>query len=289
MNTPTWQIKKQMCDIGQRIWQRGYCAGNEGNHTVRIADDRVICTPTGLSKGWLGPDDMCVVDLDGVQVEPNSKGRKRTSEILLHAAVYKHRPDVRAIIHSHPPHATAFAIAEIPLPEGIHPEAEVFLGRVPTAKFAMPSTQDLPDSVVALVGPETNTVLMGNHGSVSFSHDLIDAYYKLEILDNYCRILLLCQQLGRANVLSNEQNEQLLEIKKKFGLSDARVSCAADGCVGQNNQPFLATFDVHPASAACACGSGPTESSDSARKVIDDDAFESLVGVITNQIMDKMT
>ena len=117
-----FQIKKEICEIGKRIWQKGFCAGNEGNHSVRISEDRVLCTPTGLSKGFLTPDMLCIVDMDGKQVDTNNK-YKRTSEVLVHLAIYKQRDDINAVIHSHPPHATTFAIAGIPLPEGIHPEA----------------------------------------------------------------------------------------------------------------------------------------------------------------------
>src|SRR5215218_669104 len=120
-----FKLKEQMCDIGRRIWLKGFCAGNEGNHSYRIGTDRVLCTPTGISKGNLKPDDICTVDIEGKQVAGK---RKRTSEILMHLAIYKARPDVKAVVHSHPPHATAFAIAGVELPTCIHPEAEVFVG-----------------------------------------------------------------------------------------------------------------------------------------------------------------
>jgi len=288
MDVPLWQMKKQMCDVGHRIWLKGFCAGNEGNHSTRIGEDRVLCTPTGVSKGFLDPDDLCVVDMEGNQVEPNPKGRRRTSEILVHLAIYKKRPDVKAVIHSHPPHATAFAVANIPLPEGIHPEAEVFLGRVPVARYALPSTQALPDSLTPLIGPDTNTLIMCNHGSVSFSpKGLIDCHYLLEILDAYCRILLLCTQLGRVNVLDNGQMTDLLKVKEKFGLSDDRAACAAEGCVGVDNEPYLSTLDVRPATANCSCNGGQV---DGARSSVgaappDQAAFEMLVRTITDQIM----
>lgn len=281
MNAPIWQLKKDMCDIGHRIWLKGFCAGNEGNHSIRISDDRVLCTPTGLSKGFLLPDDVCVVDMEGKQVEANPRGRKRTSEVLVHLAIYKKRPDVKAVIHSHPPHATAFAIAGIPLPEGLHPEAEVFLGKVKTAPYALPSTQALPDSLTPLIDAQTNTLLMGNHGSVSFSKDLTDAFYKLEILDAYCRILLLTKQLGRANVFTKEQMTDLLKVKAKFGLPDARLACAPEGCIGTDNDDFLATFDS-TASAHCNCKTGEVESAGNAAGGQD---FERLVQTITDQIM----
>ncbi|MEX2672152.1 MAG: class II aldolase/adducin family protein [Phycisphaeraceae bacterium] len=290
-----WKLKQQLCDVGTKIWQRGFCAGNEGNHSVRIGEDRVLCTPTGYSKGSLTPDMVCLVDMDGKQIDTANK-YKRTSEVLVHLAIYKKRPDVRAVIHSHPPHATAFAIAGIPLPEGIHPEAEVFLGRVPTAPYATPSKQDLPDSIIPLIDEHTNSVLMGNHGVVCFSKSLEDTYYKLEILDAYSRILMLVKQLGAVNVLDSNQMTELLEVKQNFGMPDKRLACAPTGCIGDVNEPFLATFDVRPATASCNCDGGAVQNIPSASTTttttngngsatIGDQEFEQMVQQITDQIL----
>jgi len=290
MSQSLWELKQQMCDVGSRIWKKGFCAGNEGNHSARIGEDRFLCTPTGLSKGFLDPEDMIVVDGEGKQVESNSRGRKPTSEIKVHLAIYKKRPDVGAVVHSHPPHATAFAIANIALPEGIHPEAEVFLGRVIMAPFGMPSTHDLPNSFLPKITEQTNSVLLGNHGTVNFSNTLIDAYYKLEILDAYCRILLLVHQLGKVNVLNAEQMTGLLEVKEKFGLPDDRLSCAPQGCVGDVNDQFLATFPDRPASATCNC-QGHVHSQSAAEAVAAASGapggaeFEQMVQSITDQVM----
>ncbi len=293
---PTWKIKKEMCDIGHRIWLKGFCAGNEGNHSVRIGEDRFLCTPTGLSKGFLDTDDIITCDAEGKQAEPNPRGRKPSSEIKVHLAIYHKRPDVGSVIHSHPPHATAFAIAGIPLPEGIHPEAEVFLGRVKTAKYATPSTHDLPNSLLPLIDEHTNSLLMGNHGSVCFDKTLIDTYYKLEILDAYCRILLLVKQIGKVNMLTPDQMTELLQVKQQFGMKDPRLTCAPDGCVGSDNEPFLTMFDVRPQSktqpppprsapadaasaASSSIGSGPLPEPPT------DEALEQMVQLITDQIM----
>ena len=282
MNEPIWQLKQEMCEIGHRIWQRGYCAGNEGNHSFRISDDRVLSTPTGLSKGFLKPDMICTVDMDGKQVDTNNR-YKRTSEILVHLAIYEKRPDIKAVVHSHPPHATAFAVAEMPIPEGIHPEAEIFLGRVPMAHYATPGGPDLADSILKFIGPETNSIVLGNHGTVNFSDKtLTDAYYKLEILDAYCRILLLSHQLGRINQLSNQELNELLQVKQMFGMTDERAACALDGCIGEQNQPFLAQFDVRPATAVCD-GQGDVQNTTTTD--MDEQQFESMVQAITDQIM----
>src|SRR4051812_12864611 len=218
-------LKEQMCDIGRRIWQKGFCAGNEGNHSYRIAENKVLCTPTGISKGFLRPDDICTVDLEGKQL---SGKRKRTSEILLHLAIYKARPDVRAVVHSHPPHATAFAIANVELPTCIHPEAEVFLGAVRTAKYVTPGDTRLGESILPYV-KDSNTILLQNHGTVTFDVDLEGAYYKLEIVDAYARILLLAKQIGNIRPLDGAEMKELLELKQRFGLDEPRLKDGAKG------------------------------------------------------------
>jgi L-fuculose-phosphate aldolase len=215
-----WRLKEQMCDIGRRIWLKGFCAGNEGNHSYRLSEDRILCTPSLVSKGNLKPDDLCVVDMEGKQVAGK---KKRTSEILLHLAIYKERDDVRAVIHSHPPHATAFAVADVELPTCIHPEAEVFLGPVKTAKYVTPGDTRLGESIRPFV-KDSNTILLGNHGVVCFGPDLEDAYYKLEIVDAYARILLLTKQLGSVKPLDPDDMKELLALKSKFGMSDPRTA-----------------------------------------------------------------
>jgi L-fuculose-phosphate aldolase len=226
-----FKIKEQMCDIGRRIWHKGFCAGNEGNHSYRLSENRILCTPTGISKGNLKPDDICTVDMEGKQV---SGKRKRTSEILLHLAIYKARPDVKAVVHSHPPHATAFAIANVELPSCIHPEAEVFLGVVRTAKYVTPGDTRLGESILPYV-KDSNTILLQNHGSVTFDVDLEGAYYKLEIVDAYARILLLAKQIGQIRPLDAGEMKELLELKMKFGIDEPRmknggkdISCSSD-------------------------------------------------------------
>lgn len=225
-----WKIKEQMCDIGRRIWLKGFCAGNEGNHSYRIGENRVLCTPTGISKGNLKPDDICTVDLEGKQVAGKLK---RTSEILLHLAIYKARPDIKAVVHSHPPHATAFAIANVELPTCIHPEAEVFLGAVKTAKYVTPGDTRLGESILPYV-KDSNAILLQNHGSVTFDKDLEGAYYKLEIVDAYARILLLAKQIGTIRPLDAGEMKELLDLKVRFGLDEPRLknpaglSCSTD-------------------------------------------------------------
>jgi L-fuculose-phosphate aldolase len=293
-------LKEQMCDIGRRIWHKGFCAGNEGNHSYRIAENKVLCTPTGISKGFLRPDDICTVDLEGKQL---SGKRKRTSEILLHLAIYKARPDVKAVVHSHPPHATAFAIANVELPTCIHPEAEVFLGAVRTAKYVTPGDTRLGESILPYV-KDSNTILLQNHGTVTFDVDLEGAYYKLEIVDAYARILLLAKSIGSIRPLDGAEMKELLELKQRFGLDEPRLKDGAKGLTCSTDFLSRVGGDVAtrgrmatdtgtapvPASHSCQCRTdAPTPMEQAiaslAPENMTEDDVEILVQTITDQIM----
>jgi L-fuculose-phosphate aldolase len=205
------RLRQEMCEIGHRIWLRGYCAGNDGNHSVRIGPDRVLCTPTGVSKGFMRPDDLCIVDLAGRQL---SGPIPRTSEIRMHLAIYRARPDVRAVVHSHPPHATAYALSGIDLPSGIYPEAEITLGRVRTVPYVAAGDERLAKSILPYL-PGANTILLQSHGTVSFAATLEEAYHKLEIVDAYARIMLLLRQTGRVRRLTRAEMRELMAMKRR--------------------------------------------------------------------------
>jgi L-fuculose-phosphate aldolase len=212
-------LQKQICDIGRRIWHKGFCAANEGNHSCRLSGGRVLCTPTGMSKGSLKPAELCIVDMQGKQLA----GKRRcTSEIHPHLAIYRSRPDVNAVIHSHPPHVTAFAISGVDLPSGVYPEAEVCLGPVPTANYVLPGDQRLGESILPFVR-HANTILLQNHGVVCFDADLERCYDKLEIVEAYARVVILARQLGGCRKLSVREMKQLLALKARLGMSDPRL------------------------------------------------------------------
>src|SRR5688500_16776973 len=279
-----FKLKEQMCEIGRKIWLKGFCAGNEGNHSYRLSEDRVLCTPSLISKGNLKPDDMCVVDMEGKQI---SGKRKRTSEILLHLAIYKEQPAARAVIHSHPPHATAFAVAGVDLPTCIHPEAEVFLGPVKTAKYVTPGDKRLGESIKPFV-QDSNTILLQSHGAVCFSPDLEQAYYQLEIVDAYARILILAKQVGSIRPLSGDEMKELLDLKARFGMADPRVGPDAKPEAMACNTDFLSRVggDIVTKGrvATPAGGTAPVPDVGEASPVTDS-AIEELVQAITDQIM----
>lgn len=209
------QLRAEICEIGRRLYARGLAAANDGNISVRLDDGSVLCTPTLTCKGFMQPDDLCTVDREG---RLHSGNRARTSEILLHLEIYRGDPAARAVVHSHPPHATAFAVAREPIPTGVLPEVEIFLGAVPTAPYATPGSAQFAATVQPFLG-RANTVLLTNHGAVSWGATLERAYWQTEILDAYCRILILARSLGGVAQLSANEVEALHALRGRFSAS----------------------------------------------------------------------
>ncbi len=212
-----YEIKKQICDIGRRIYDKGMVASNDGNISVKLNDNEFLCTPTGVSKGFMTPEFICKVDADGNVIQAN-KGFKPSSEIKMHMRVYKHRPDVQSVVHAHPMYATAFAIAGIPLTQPIMPEAVIALGCVPIAEYGTPSTNEIPDAVEKYL-PYFDAVLLENHGALAYSDSLLSAYHKMESLEFYAKLLYISNQLGGPQELSKQQVERLYEIRRQFGMT----------------------------------------------------------------------
>ncbi|HUY87537.1 MAG TPA: class II aldolase/adducin family protein [Pirellulales bacterium] len=220
------KLKEEICDIGRRIYNKGFAAGNDGNISYRLGENEVLCTPTFISKGFMKPDDLCIVDMEGKQI---SGRRKRSSEVLLHLTIMKARPDVKSVVHCHPPHATAFAVAREPIPQCVLPEVEVFLGDVPITKYETPGNQAFADTVLPFVA-KTNVIILANHGTVSYSDTVEKAYWWTEILDAYCRILLLAKDLGRVTYFDEKQTRELLDFKTRLGFTDARLQPGMENC-----------------------------------------------------------
>ncbi|MHC2070618.1 class II aldolase/adducin family protein [Bremerella sp. T1] len=216
--TNVHKIKQDMCDIGRRIYNKGFAAANDGNITVRVSDNEVLCTPTMHCKGFLKPEDIATIDMTGKQI---AGSKPRSSEALLHLEIYKQRQDVKSVVHCHPPHATAFAIAREPIPQCILPEVEVFLGDVPITKYETPGGQSFADTIIPFVD-RTNVILLANHGTVSYGETVERAYWWTEILDAYCRMLILAKQLGHVEFLNEKKSRELLDLKDKWGWKDPR-------------------------------------------------------------------
>lgn len=212
-------LKEQICDIGRRLWQRAYVDGNGGNIAIRVGEDVALCTPTLVSKGFMKPEDMCLVDFEGNQL---AGVKRRTSEILMHLQMMKRQPRAVATVHCHPPYSTGFAVAGVEPPTCMIPEYEVFAS-VAIAPYRTPGTPEMGKLVADLVDKH-NTIIMANHGVVSWSHQGVeDAYFKMEILEAYCRTILVSAQLGRPpQTMTPAQLQDLLKIKQSLGIPDPR-------------------------------------------------------------------
>lgn len=232
------ELKQAICDIGDRLYKRDFAAANDGNISLRVSEDEILCTPTMHSKGFLTPDDICLVDMEGNQLAGR---KKRSSEVLLHLEIMKARQDVQSVVHCHPPHATAFAVAHEPIPQGVLPEVEVFLGEVPIAPYETPGTKAFARTVLPFV-QQTSVIILANHGTVSYGETVERAYWWTEILDAYCRILIMARQLGGIHYLSEEKTRELVELKKQWGFTDPRHDPAFRGDV-RGNATFRNTWD----------------------------------------------
>ena len=217
MRASEYEIKKEICEIGRRIYAKGMVAANDGNISVKLSDNEYLCTPTGVSKGFMTPDAICKVDKNGKVLQANGNFRP-SSEIKMHMRVYKERPDVNAVVHAHPMYGTAFAIAGIPLTQPIMPEAIITLGCVPIAEYGTPSTEEIPDAVSKYL-QHYDAVLLENHGALTFSDSLLNAYFKMESLEFYAQLLYLSKQLGGPQELSQSQVDRLYQIRRDFGMT----------------------------------------------------------------------
>ena len=212
-------LKEQICTMGKRLWSREYVDGNGGNMAIRVGEDIAICTPTLVSKGSLKPEDMCLVDFEGNQLLGT---KKRTSEILMHLQMMKKQPTAIATCHCHPPYATAFAIVGEAPPTCMLPEYEVFCS-VGVAPYRTPGSPEM-GKLVADLTDQYNTILMANHGVVTWSHNnLEEAYWRMEIIEAYCRTIVVAGQLGKPiNYFTGGQMKEILTIKKSLGFVDPR-------------------------------------------------------------------
>jgi L-fuculose-phosphate aldolase len=280
------RLKEQICEIGRRVYAKGFAAANDGNISIRVGENEVLCSPTMICKGFMKPEDICAVDLQGKQIAGT---RRRTSEILLHLAIMRARPDVKAVVHCHPPHATAFGVTREPIPQCVLPEIEVFLGEIPMAPYETPGGQKFADTVLPFLKPGTNTIILTNHGTVSFGKDLEDAYWKTEIVDAYCRILILAKQLGGITYFNEREGRELLDLKKRLGFDDPRFhtedcdlcgnSAFRDGY--KENLPQPKAFEPPPSFPGYlkpAAGDKPAAAQGAAD-------IDSLVRTITEQVM----
>jgi len=222
--TPESTLRADIVEVGRRMYNRGYTASNDGNISVRLGADRLLMTPKSVCKGFMTPDMMCITDLDGKKLQGD---RDPSSEMLMHLEVYRQRADVQAVVHAHPPTATGFAVAGIPLDRAVLAEVLTTLGSIPIAEYATPSTSELPEAVRRYIKAHDG-MLLANHGALTVGTDLYSAYYKMETIEHFANISLVARMLGRENLISREEVLRLQGLRGSYGIKAPAPICATD-------------------------------------------------------------
>ncbi len=215
------EAKKLLVEIGRRMYQKDFVAGNDGNISCKVDAETIWTTPTGVSKGFMVEDELVKIRLDGTILEQGE--RAPSSEVKMHLRIYKERDDVTAVCHAHPPVSTSFAIAGLGLEQAIYPATLVTLGIVPCVPYETPGSQRLPDSIAPYVR-DYNALLLGNHGAVTWGKSLMEAWFRLESMEHYAKIIMYTNHIiGKANVLSSAQIDELIKIREKMGITTGGV------------------------------------------------------------------
>ena len=233
-----WELKDLIIEIGRRIWTRGYVASNDGNISVKLSDSEILTTPHGVSKGFMTKEMIIKVDTTGKVISGSSKYHP-SSELKMHLEVYKERPDVKSVVHAHPPYATSFAVAGIPLNKCVLPEAIIVIGAVPTAKYGLPSTMEIPDAIREHI-KNSDAILLENHGALTLGGDLLSAYHNMETLEHTASIVWKAIQLGNLNVLPEKERDRLMGLREKFKLEGRVATC--DATPMPSNEPPVFAF-----------------------------------------------
>jgi L-fuculose-phosphate aldolase len=224
------QIRADIVEAGRRLYARAYIASNDGNISARLDDRRLITTPKSVSKGFMTPDMMVIVDYDGHKV---SGERDPSTELPMHLEVYRNRPDVGAVVHAHPPLATGFAVAGIPLTRAVLAEVITTLGSIPIAEYGTPSTGELPEAVRKYIKAHDG-MLLANHGAVTCGSDVMSAYFKMETIEHFAKISLVARLLGGENLISREEVHRLQGLRGMYGIPSPAPLCADPSEVGRD-------------------------------------------------------
>ena len=218
-------LRADIVEVGRRLYARGYTASNDGNISVRLDANRLLMTPKSVCKGFMDPQMMCITDLDGAKLAGD---RDPSSEMQMHLEVYRQRPDAQAVVHAHPPIATAFAVAGIPLDRAVLAEVVTTLGSVPIADYATPSTKELPEAVRKYVRSHDG-MLLANHGALTLGSDLFAAYYKMETIEHFAHISFVARMLGGERLLSREEVMRLQGLRGMYGIASPAPICPDPG------------------------------------------------------------
>jgi L-fuculose-phosphate aldolase len=221
------ELRAGIVEVGRRLYARGYTASNDGNISVRLEGGRLLMTPKSVCKGFMTTEMMVVTDLDGNKIAGE---RDPSSEMQMHLEVYRQRPDAHAVVHAHPPIATGFAVAGIPLDRAVLAEVITTLGSVPIAEYATPSTKELPEAVRKYVKAHDG-MLLANHGALTLGADLFAAYYKMETIEHFAKISLVARLLGGERLLSRQEVDRLQGLRGKYGIAAPAPICPPEAAL----------------------------------------------------------
>src|SRR5918999_2344776 len=237
-------FRADIVEIGRRMYARGYVASNDGNISIKLDDASILTTPKSVSKGFMTTDMMVVVDLDGKKIRGT---RDASSELLMHLEVYRNRPDVRAVVHAHPPIATGFAVAGIPLDRAVLAEVVTTLGSIPIAEYGTPSTNELPDAVRKYVKAHDG-MLLANHGALTLGSDVYAAYFKMETIEHFAKISLVARLLGGERLLSREEVFRLQGLRGNYGIAAPAPICPDPAASSGADSPIDCQVVLAPSS-----------------------------------------
>ncbi|HWQ03462.1 MAG TPA: class II aldolase/adducin family protein [Candidatus Nitrosotenuis sp.] len=235
--------RRDICTLGRWVAERGYVAATDGNISVRLDPKRVLTSPTAVNKGMMTPDDLVITDMDGKKLAGK---RNPSSELAMHLLIYRRRPEVNAVCHAHPPVATGYAAAGIPLNKALVSEVVLALGCIPVARYGTPGTPELTEALEPLV-PNYDAILMANHGVVCYGQDLLTAWFRMETTEHFARVSLVTELLGKQVLLSSEDVGKLLEARARYGLTTAAQVGAECPVTAETSAP---------AAHACGCATG---------------------------------
>ena len=233
------QIRADIVEVGRRLYARAYIASNDGNISARLDEGRLITTPKSVSKGFMTPDMMVIVDYDGKKLAGE---RDPSTELPMHLEIYRNRPDANAVVHAHPPLATGFAVAGIPLTRAVLAEVITTLGSIPIAAYGTPSTAELPAAVRKYIKAHDG-MLLANHGAVTCGPDVMGAYYKMETIEHFAKISLVARLLGGENLISKDEVERLQGLRGFYGIPSPAPLCA-DPSDGDGDQVLCQVLEA---------------------------------------------
>ncbi len=273
MQKSLYQLKKEIIEVGRRTYERGYVASNDGNISARIDDKRVLITPTGVSKGYMSPEDLVVVDYDGKVL---SGGKRPSSEVFMHLRIYKERPDVNSVCHAHPIHATGHAVAGLSLERCVLPEVIIVLGGVPLVEYGEPGTDEFFKPVLKYL-KDHDAFLLQNHGALTIGSDVLNAYHKMETLEHFAHISYVAKQMGGVNTLAADDVQRLLDARSRYGVASSASCEVCDPAGGESCEIYQG--------ASALNGSKPVLQQQSNQGEID---REALVRLVTEAVLKKL-